>query len=260
VLSQFEPLIKIDRIEKRFRSRQAGEIVALTDITFDVRRGEFVSIVGPSGCGKSTLLLILAALVSASSGTVWIDGARVSEPRRDVGVVFQKPVLLPWKTVLENVLLPIQVFGENVNQFRDRAKQLLKMVGLDESVINKYPFELSGGMQQRNSIVRALIADPEILLMDEPFGALDALTREQLNLDLQEIWLESGKTVVFVTHSIPEALFLGDRVVVFAGAPGRIVDIVEVPVRRPRTLDVMGEDWFAKQAKHIREQLATPSR
>jgi len=246
-----QPLIEISDLSKRFQTRGGDEVVALDRIGIDIREGEFLGVVGPSGCGKTTLLKILAGLISKTSGTVLLHGTPVEEPRRDIGVVFQRPVLLPWRTTLQNALLPVEIQGLNRDEYRPRVLELLELVGL-KGFEEKYPFELSGGMQQRNAIVRALVCDPEILLMDEPFGALDAMTREQMNVELQRIWQESGKTVVFITHSIPEAVFLSDRVVVMTPRPGTVTAIYDVPLPRPRTLDVMSEPAFGSLVTSIR--------
>lgn len=251
-------LISADGISKVYQTREGQPVRALEAVDFAVDDGEFVSIVGPSGCGKSTLLMILGGLLPASSGSVQVDGRSVVRPRRDIGVVFQNAVLLPWKTVLENALLPVRIHGGSAEAARGRAIELLAMVGL-EGFEHKYPFELSGGMQQRNAIVRALITDPRILLMDEPFGALDAMTREQLNLDLQTIWLRSRKTVVFVTHSIPEAVFLGDRVMVMGSRPGRLLGVESVSLDRPRGLEVMTSPEFGGHVERVRQRLAASS-
>jgi NitT/TauT family transport system ATP-binding protein len=248
------PIIDIAHLEKVFVTVRNERIHALSDISLSVREREFVTVVGPSGCGKTTLLKILAGLVPLTSGTVGVDGRPVAAPRRDIGIVFQNPVLLPWRTVMENVLLPAEVQGIPLDAARRRARDLLKMVGLADFE-DKYPMELSGGMQQRAAISRALVSDPRLLLMDEPFGALDAMTREQMNLDLQRIWRESGKTVLLITHSIPEAVFLGDRVVVMTPRPGRIARIVEVPLARPRPLDAMGDPVFGQLTSDIRRLL-----
>ncbi len=248
------PMIEVARLEKIFTTVRQERIHALNDISMSVGEREFVAIVGPSGCGKTTLLKILAGLHRASAGRVTVAGTPVTAPRRDIGIVFQNPILLPWRTVMQNVLLPAEVQGIARKKARERARGLLAMVGLAEFE-NKYPMELSGGMQQRAAISRALVHDPSILLMDEPFGALDAMTREQMNLDLQRIWRESGKTVVLITHSIPEAVFLGDRVVVMTPRPGRIARVVEVPIPRPRGIDVMGEPLFGKLTSEIRRLL-----
>ena len=247
-------MIEVAHLEKVFVTVRQERIHALSDISLTVGERRFVTIVGPSGCGKSTLLKILAGLVPASAGSVRVAGSAVAAPRRDIGIVFQNPILLPWRTVIENVLLPAEVQHLPRDKARARARDLLAMVGLSDFE-NKYPMELSGGMQQRAAISRALVHDPNILLMDEPFGALDAMTREQMNLDLQRIWRESGKTVVLITHSIPEAVFLGDRVIVMTARPGRIARLVEVPFPRPRSIDVMGEPLFGKLTGEIRKLL-----
>ena len=247
-------LIQARALGRVYQAQRGEPVVALHDLNFEVADGEFVSVVGPSGCGKSTLLNILAGLLGKTSGEVFLRGTPVDGPRRDIGLVFQGPVLLPWRTVLQNALLPIEVQGLDVDKYRLRARELIKMVGLAQFE-DKYPFELSGGMQQRNSIVRALVHDPAILLMDEPFGALDAMTREQMNLLLQKIWMEARKTVLFITHSIAEAVFLGDRVIVMSPRPGRIVQTVTVDLPRPRDLDVMTGPEFGDLVRSIRRHL-----
>jgi len=248
------PMIDISHVEKVFITVRNERIHALHDISLNVADREFVTIVGPSGCGKSTLLKILGGLLGATSGAVTLAGTPVQKPRTDIGIMFQSPILLPWRTIIENVLLPTEIQRLPKVKARERARDLLNMVGLAEFE-NKYPMELSGGMQQRAAIVRALINDPRILLMDEPFGALDAMTREQMNLDLQRIWAESGKTVVLITHSIPEAVFLADRVVVMSARPGRIQRIIDVPIPRPRSIEVMGEPLFGRMTADIRRLL-----
>jgi NitT/TauT family transport system ATP-binding protein len=244
-------LIAVNSLRKVYGSR-TGPVIALQDIRFAIEKGQFVAIVGPSGCGKSTLLKILIGLIPASQGEARLSGTAIAGPRRDIGVVFQSPVLFPWRTVLENVLLPVDVQGSGRDKLKPRAMALLSLVGL-EGFENRYPQELSGGMQQRVAMVRALIHDPAMLFMDEPFGALDAMTREQMNLQLQEIWLERKETVLFVTHSIPEAVFLADRVLVMTPRPGRIVDDVGVDLARPRCLDVMATPDFGRHVKRIRD-------
>ena len=229
-----------------------GEVVhALEDISFDVGEGEFMSVVGPSGCGKSTLLRILAGLLEPSDGEARLRGTPITGPRRDVGVVFQEANLLPWRTVFENTMLPAEIQGLDRARCAERARALLRLVGL-AGFEDKYPMELSGGMQQRTAITRALLHDPALLLMDEPFGALDAMTREQMNLELLRIWSEQRKTVFFITHSIPEAVFLGDRVVVMTPRPGRIAEVLDVDLPRPRSLDAMGATRFGEMVTHIR--------
>jgi len=247
-------LASIARVRKQFVSHDGSRVLALDDVSFDVGEGEFLTIVGPSGCGKSTLLHIMAGVLERSGGSIHLRGEPIAGPRRDVGVVFQEPLLLPWRTVLDNVLLPIEVHGRKVEAFRRRAEELLALTKL-EGFERKYPHELSGGMQQRVSIARALVHDPAILLMDEPFGALDAMTREQMNIDLMRIWQSSGKTILLITHSIPEAVLLADRVVVMSARPGRIVDLIEVDLPRPRDFEVVATPQFGAYARRIREHL-----
>ncbi len=244
------PLITVAGLGKTYRTRSGEDVAALEDVSFEVRAGELVTVVGPSGCGKSTLLKILAGITRRSMGDVRLAGRPIDGPRRDVGVVFQAPVLLPWRTVLANVMLPaeIQRLGAEVER---RARQLLALVRLD-GFETKYPNELSGGMQQRVGISRALVHDPALLLMDEPFGALDAMTREFMNLELLRIWQGSRKTILLVTHSIPEAAFLADRVIVMSPRPGRIAEIIEVDLPRPRSLDMMSTPAFGRFAHAIR--------
>jgi NitT/TauT family transport system ATP-binding protein len=244
--------ISVRELSKGYPSRD-GCVHALQQISFNVKEGEFVAVVGPSGCGKSTLLKILAGLLPPSKGEACLRGTPINGPRRDIGVVFQSPVLLPWRSVLENVLLPVDVQRLRGDRYRKVALELLSLVGLQEFA-HRYPRELSGGMQQRVAITRALIHDPAMLLMDEPFGALDAMTREQMNLELQRIWLERKKTVVFITHSIPEAVFLADRVLVMTPRPGRIMDAVTVDVPRPRQLEAMNLPEFCATVSSIRTQ------
>lgn len=251
---EVKPVIEVRNVGKVFSTIRGERVQALNDISFSIKEKEFVAIVGPSGCGKSTLLRILAGLTPASSGAALLNGTPINKPRTDIGIVFQNAVLLPWRTILQNVLLPAEVQGVADHVSRPRAHELLKMVGLAEFE-TKYPMELSGGMQQRAAITRALVSDPRILLMDEPFGALDAMTREQMNLELQRIWLESEKTVVLITHSIPEAVFLADRVVVMTPRPGRIARIVDIDLPRPRTIDVMGNSEFGRLTGEIRQLL-----
>ena len=246
-----EPIIRLRQLGKVYLTQKGDAVTALSDISFDIADGEFITCVGPSGCGKTTLLKILAGLLPKDSGEVLLRGTSVSGPRRDIGVVFQTSVLLPWRTVLQNTMLPVEVQGLDPGKHRDRARELIRLAGL-QGFEDKYPFELSGGMEQRNSIIRALIHDPAILLMDEPFGALDAMTREQMNLELQRIWRESRKTVFFITHSIPEAVFLADRVIVLSARPGRVADIVEIAISRPRELDTMASPEFGRYVNRIR--------
>jgi NitT/TauT family transport system ATP-binding protein len=248
------PAISLRSLGKIYRS-PAGGVQALKDITCDIRRGEFVSVVGPSGCGKSTVLKIIAGIVPRSIGNIEINGRPVSGPNADVGVVFQSPILLPWRTVYENVMLPNDVAKRPRQQAHERAIGLLTLTGLSDFT-HRYPNELSGGMQQRAAICRALISDPSILLMDEPFGALDAMTREFMNVELQRIWMEKRKTVFLITHSIPEAVFLSDRIIVMTRRPGTIDEIIDIDLPRPRHLDMMSEPAFGQYAKYIRAKFA----
>ena len=245
-----DPVIHADALSKTYAAR-AGSVSALEDISFAVGEGEFVAVVGPSGCGKSTLLKILAGILPASAGAASLRGAPIAGPRRDIGVVFQSPVLFPWRSVLDNVLLPVDVQGLGRAAHRRDAMELLALVGL-KGFEARYPWELSGGMQQRVAITRALVHDPALLLMDEPFGALDAMTRELMNVELQRIWMEKKKTVLFITHSIPEAVFLADRVLVMTPRPGRILEDVRVSSPRPRSLDVMNTPAFGEHVRRIR--------
>lgn len=249
--SASRPLIAINGVRKQFRSRSGAVIDALAETSLEVAPNEFICIVGPSGCGKSTLLRMLAGLETISSGMIAIDGVPVSGARRDIGLVFQSPVMLPWRTILKNVLVPAEVLKMNSAASRQRAHELLKLVGLD-GFGDRYPDELSGGMRQRAAIARALMHDPNILLMDEPFGALDALTREAMNLELLRIWQASRKTVILVTHSIEEALLLADRVAVFSPRPGHIREIIDVPISRPRSAATRTDPVFIELANRLR--------
>lgn len=246
-------LIEYDQVRKVYHSGN-DEVIALQEITFGVAPGEFVTVVGRSGCGKSTLLKITAGLLPATAGSVRVAGAAVNGPLTNIGIVFQAPVLLAWRKALENVLLQIEARGLNVEAYRKRAFELLELTGL-RGFENKYPNELSGGMQQRVSISRALIHDPPLLLMDEPFGALDAITRDEMNLELLRIWSESRKTVLFITHSIPEAVFLGDRVVVMTPRPGKVAEILSIDLPRPRTTALRDDAKFIGYMRRIRERL-----
>jgi len=244
-------VIVLDRVSKTFVTRGGDEVAALVDISLEARRNEFVCLVGPSGCGKSTLLRLVAGLMAPTGGAVSIGGTMVTEPRADTGIVFQSPTLLPWATVLDNVLFPLDMMGKLDAAGRARARGLLALVGLS-GFEGKYPRELSGGMQQRAGICRALVHDPDILLMDEPFGALDALTREELTVEVMRIWREQPKTILFVTHSIPEAVLLADRVVVMTARPGRIAEIVDVRLPRPRDFDMEARHEFQDATRRIR--------
>ncbi len=248
------PIIQARRLFKRYAGRTGASVTALENVDFDIRDGEFICVVGPSGCGKSTLLKIVAGLLSFSSGEVSRSGKPLSGPGADVGVVFQSPVLLPWRTILDNVLLPIEFRNLKMSEYRQRALELLDLVGL-RGFEERFPHELSGGMQQRAGIVRALVQDPRILLMDEPFGALDAMTREQMNVELLRIWSSNRKTVLFVTHSIAESVFLADRVFVMTPRPGRIAEIIDIDLPRPRDLSIINTERFGTYATRIRSLL-----
>lgn len=250
--------ILIRDLRKEFRTRSAEKVLALEDMNLSISENEFVTVVGRSGCGKSTLLKLIAGILLASRGEISINGIPVSEPRKDVGMVFQSPVLLPWRNVIENILFPIEIMKLHADEYQEKIRKLLDLVGLS-GFENKVPRELSGGMQQRVSICRSLIHDPNILLMDEPFGALDAMTRDELGLELTRIWQQEKKTVVFVTHSIPEAVFLGDRVIVMSPRPGRVVKVVPIHLARPRSIDMEFTDEFRNYVLEIRESIYADS-
>jgi NitT/TauT family transport system ATP-binding protein len=249
-------VIQIDDLGLRYATAR-GAIDALSGVTLTIGRGEFVSIVGPSGCGKSTLLSVLGGLLRPTAGRVLIGGEPVTDPSPRLGVAFQDPVLLPWRSVLENVLLPAQLRFGGVSRHRERAQSLLEMVGL-KGFESNYPKELSGGMRQRVAIARALLLDPEVLLMDEPFGALDAITRERMGYELLRIWQGSGKTVVFVTHGISEAVFLSDRVIAMSARPGRVIDDRRIELPRPRTPTSQEDPRFLEAARILRGLLMGP--
>ena len=247
-------MIRLQGISQVFRSRDGARVAALDDVDLAVGNEQFACIVGPSGCGKSTLLRLVAGLIAPTRGTIEVGGLRVDGPREDVGIVFQKPTLFPWASVLENVLMPLKLMGRPTASHRKRAMDLLEMVGLG-GFETRLPGELSGGMQQRAAICRALIHDPPILLMDEPFGALDALTREEMTLELLSIWQERRKTIVFVTHSITEAVLLADKVVVMSARPGRIVSDLDVALPRPRSFAQEGLPEFQAVAASVRASI-----
>jgi NitT/TauT family transport system ATP-binding protein len=244
------PVVTVRNVSKRFQSRK-GEVHAVDDVSLVIGAGEFVSIVGPSGCGKSTLLNMIAGLISTTAGAIDHRGKPVSGPVHDLGIVFQQHLLLPWRTILNNVLLQIEVRRLNKASYTERAEKLLARVGLGE-FSDRFPDELSGGMNQRAAIVRALIHDPDLMLMDEPFGALDAITRDQMGLDFHQLSREEGKTVLFITHSISEAVFLSNRVIVMSPRPGRIEEIVPIELGRERNFDIRDEPEFARYTRHIR--------
>ncbi|MBM3486889.1 MAG: ABC transporter ATP-binding protein [Alphaproteobacteria bacterium] len=243
--------IDIAGAAKTFVGQDGGAVVALEGVDLKIRRGEFVSIVGPSGCGKSTLLMLVSGLVEPTGGTIRIAGAPVTGPYTDLGFVFQTDLLLDWRSVLGNILLQCDMRGIDARKHETRAQELVNQVGL-KGFESKRPFELSGGMRQRVAICRALLLDPPMLLMDEPFGALDALTREQMQIDLQTMWQRSQKTVMFVTHSISEAVFLSDRVIVMTPRPGKIRAILDVDLPRPRDLHIHETPGFSKIVHEIR--------
>ena len=243
--------ISLKGASKTFGSDR-NRVDALIDIDLDVGQAEFVAVVGASGCGKSTLLRLVAGLLAPTRGEVLIGGRRIDGPDAGIGIVFQTPVLLPWRTVRRNVELQLDIRGISTPSARRHVDELLNLVGLS-GFGDRKPYELSGGMQQRVSICRALIHDPSLLLMDEPFGALDALTREQMNLELQRIWMETRKTVLFITHSITEAVMLGDRVVVMTPRPGRIMEIVPVRLARPRNFSALRVPEFHVACDRVRE-------
>jgi len=251
-------VIVLDRVGVTYQA-ESGPVEALRDVGFGVGRGELLALVGPSGCGKSTLLRVVAGLRRPTHGAVEVDGRVVTGPIPAVGMVFQAPVLLRWRTVRDNVLLPAELAGLERRRYRERAEHLLRLVGLD-GFADRLPRELSGGMQQRAAICRALLLDPPLLLMDEPFGALDAMTRDEMNLELLRVWGEAAaarKTVLFVTHSIPEAVFLADRVVVMSPRPGRVARVVDVPLPRPRTPATRAAPQFGALALEIHETLVS---
>ncbi len=243
--------IHIEALHKTYASSN-GRVTALDNIDLTIRENEFVTLVGPSGCGKSTLLKVIGALIRPTRGKLTFDGVPVLKPTRDVGIVFQEAVLLQWRTVLDNVLLPTEILGLDKAASRKRAMDLINLVGLG-GFEKRYPRELSGGMQQRVSLCRALIHNPSVLLMDEPFAALDAMTREELGFELLRIWDTEKKTVIFVTHNITEAILLADRVVAMTPRPGKIARVVEVELARPRTIDMEFTEKFKTYSNQIRD-------
>jgi NitT/TauT family transport system ATP-binding protein len=242
--------VAVRNVTKRFQSRK-GEVHAVDNVSLTIDAGEFVSILGPSGCGKSTMLNMIAGLIPATEGSIELLGAPVKGPVHELGIVFQQHLLLPWRTILNNVLLQIEVRRLNKASYTERAEKLLRRVGLGD-FSDRFPDELSGGMNQRASIVRALIHDPDLLLMDEPFGALDAITRDQMGLDFHHLSREEGKTVLFITHSISEAVFLSNRVVVMSPRPGRVEEIIPIELPRERHFELRDEPQFAQYTRHIR--------
>lgn len=242
-------LIRFQDVVKKY-STKTGPLHALGPISLDIQQGEFISIVGPSGCGKSTLLMMVAGILDYTSGNIFIGDQKVESPQTDIGIVFQTPVLADWRDILGNVLLQIEMRKLKVEDYKETAQNLINSVGL-EGFEHHYPFELSGGMQQRTAFCRALIHDPHLVLMDEPLGALDAMTREQLRVDLEQLWLKTKKTVLFVTHSIPESVQLSDRVVVFTPRPGLIERVIDIDLPRPRNMAVRESPEFQRYVHEL---------
>jgi NitT/TauT family transport system ATP-binding protein len=253
---QAGPVVRLAGVDKTFVSDHARITTALQGIDLDIRRGEFISLIGPSGCGKSTLLRVIGDLVSPTAGRVTVNDKSAERARRDrdYGIVFQAPVLFDWRSVEENVKLPLELMGYDSARRTARAREMLELVELGD-FLNHHPYQLSGGMQQRVAIARALAFEPSILLMDEPFGALDEMTRERMNQEVLHIWERTGITVVFVTHSIPEAVFLSSRVVVMSARPGRITDIIEIDLPRPRDVETREQRRYFELVTAVREAL-----
>jgi NitT/TauT family transport system ATP-binding protein len=251
-----EPVVRISGVDKLFGTESGAITTALQGINLDIRRGEFISLIGPSGCGKSTLLRIIGDLIRPTTGTVTVNGklCAVARHDRDYGIVFQAPVLFDWRTVEDNVKLPLELMGWDKARRDERAREMLGLVELSEFVRHR-PYQLSGGMQQRVAIARALAFEPSILLMDEPFGALDEMTRERMNQEVLRIWERTGITVVFVTHSIPEAVFLSSRVVVMSARPGRITDLIDIDLPRPRDVETREQPRYFELVTEVREAL-----
>jgi NitT/TauT family transport system ATP-binding protein len=246
--------IRVEQLSKLYRSRDGTEVEALRDVSFTVGRGEFVSIVGQSGCGKSSLLKILAGLLSKTSGVISIEDRELDGPRNDIGLMFQKPLLLDWRRVLDNVLLPVEIYRLDRKEYEEKARRLLGTAGLAD-FLTKYPFELSGGMQQRVALCRALVAEPSLLLMDEPFGALDTLTRQKMGFELLRLWEEWKSTVLFVTHDVDEAVMLSDRVLVMSSRPGTVLGSFTVDLPRPRQIFIKDTAEFVHFSSRIRRCL-----
>jgi NitT/TauT family transport system ATP-binding protein len=251
-----QPVVHLEGVDKVFGRGDQPPTTALEGISLDIARGEFVSIIGPSGCGKSTLLRIIGDLTGPSRGAVVVNGKPAAQARRDrdYGMVFQAPVLFEWRTVEDNVKLPLEIMGASAERRTERAAEMLQLVELGD-FLKHYPWQLSGGMQQRVAIARALAFEPAILLMDEPFGALDEMTRERMNSEVLRIWERTGTTVVFVTHSIPEAVFLSSRVVVMSPRPGRITNVIDVDLPRPRNEDTRESRRYFELVTEVREAL-----
>lgn len=246
-------MIEVKNLSKTYGSGKVS-VEALKNVNFRIHKSEFVSIIGKSGCGKTTLLRIIAGLLPKNKGEIIINEKAVTRPTLDIGIIFQDPVLLPWRNAVENILLPIEVIGLDIKRNKKKALDLIKLVGLEE-FSDKLPDELSGGMAQRVSICRALIYDPSVLLMDEPFGALDALTREIMNVELLKVWKRSKKTILFVTHNISEACFLSDRVIVLTPRPGTVGTIVKIDMPRPRNLEIKHEKRFIELTSKLHHHI-----
>jgi len=249
-----QPYVQVAEVSKIYRSGTPNAVEAVSSVTFSAPHGQFVAILGPSGCGKSTLLMMVGGLEPVTAGHIAIDGSAMAGPRTSIGVMFQDSTLLPWKSALDNVLFPIRILKRPLDAYRDGARQLLERVGLDDFA-NKKPHELSGGMRQRVAICRALVYDPELLLMDEPFSALDAITRDEMNELLLDLWQQYTKTALFVTHSIREAVFLADRVLVMTRRPATIVEDLAIPFARPRPMAIGESPEFNEICGHLRERI-----
>lgn len=247
------PLVKVDSVTKRFGSGDK-EMIALSGLNLEVQEGEFLSLLGPSGCGKSTALNIMGGLLEATEGTVTFNGEPLTEPNRQIGMMFQQAVMFPWRTTLDNILLPVEIFGEKKKDYVAKAEELLAMVGIKD-FRDSYPWQLSGGMQQRAALCRVLLHDPKLLLLDEPFGALDEFTRESMNQELLRLQDYAKSTAVLVTHNITEAVFMSNRVAVMSARPGRLVDIIEVPFDRPRRPELQTTNDFIKLVAKARQML-----
>ncbi len=249
-----QPYVEVAEVSKIYRHGTPNAVEAVSSVSFSVPHGQFVAILGPSGCGKSTLLMMVGGIEPVTDGHITVDGSAMAGPRTSVGIMFQDSTLLPWKTALDNVLFPIRILNRPLEAYRDGAQQLLERVGLDDFA-NKKPHELSGGMRQRVAICRALVYDPELLLMDEPFSALDAITRDEMNELLLDLWQQYTKTALFVTHSIREAVFLADRVLVMTRRPATIVEDLTIPFTRPRPMAIGESREFNEICGHLRERI-----
>lgn len=251
-----QPVVALTHVGMTFNANQSNATVALKDINLTIAPGEFIALIGPSGCGKSTLLRLVGDLISPTSGEIRVNGKSAHQARldHDYGIVFQTPVLFEWRSILKNVMLPLELRGASKHEQKERARQLLQMVELN-GFENHYPWQLSGGMQQRAAIARALAIQPRLLLMDEPFGALDEMTRERMNMELHRIWLQTHAAVIFVTHSISEAVFLSTRIVVMSARPGEILHIATVDLPKERTLDTREDPRFFQLETEVREWL-----